>query len=119
MTVYELALDPEKRIASDEIFQLLADSGDPILSENVIVGFDENGYLVWANEKREFKASTTEKNIMLTDFDNTVVDPMPKADKTYEEMEADIDKKYEELFAELDKAEAAEGAAHSKAAEAK
>ena len=119
MTVYELALDPEKRIASDEIFKLLADKGDPVLSESVIVGFDENGYIVWANEKREFKASTAEKNITLTDFDNTVVDPMPEADKTYEEMEADIEKKYEEAFADLEKAENADGAAPSEAAEAK
>ena len=119
MTVYELTLDPAKRIASDETFQILADNGDPILSESIIVGFDENGYLVWANEKRAFKVSTLEKNIMLTDFDSTVVDPMPEADKTYEEMEADIDEKYEKFFDEAEKAESAEGAVSSEAAEAK
>ena len=119
MTVYELALDPEKRIASDEIFQLLADNGDPVLNEGIIIGFDENGYLMWANEKREFKDSTAEKNMMFSDFDSTVVDPMPEADKTYDDMQADMDEKYEELFAELEEAESAEGAVSSDAAEAK
>ena len=119
MTVYELTLDPAKRIASDEVFQILADNGDPILSESVIVGFDEKGYLVWANEKREFQDTTAEKNLMLSDFDSTVVDPMPEADKTYEEMEADIDEKYEALFAEWEAAESAEGAVSSEAAEVK
>ena len=119
MTVYELTLDPEKRIASDEVFQILADAGDPVQAESIILGFDDKGYLVWANEKREFKLSSLEKNLMLTDFDNTTVEPMPKADKTYEEMEADIDEKYDAFFADLDKNEAAEGEASSEAAEAK
>ena len=119
MAVYEMTLDPEKRIASDEIYKIMADNGDPLVAESIILGFDEKGYLVWANEKREFKGSVAEKNIMLTDFDNTVVDPMPKADKTYEEMEADIDAKYEVFFAELEKAEGVEGEASSAAAEAK
>ena len=119
MTVYELTLDPEKRIASDEVFQILADAGDPVQAESIILGFDDKGYLVWANEKREFKLSSLEKNLTLTDFDNTTVEPMPKADKTYEEMEADIDEKYDAFFADLDKNEAAEGEASSEAAEAK
>ena len=119
MTVYELTLDPEKRIASDEVFQILAESGDPILSESIIVGFDANNYLVWANEKREFQASAAEKNMTFTDFDSTVVEPMPEADKTFEDMEADIDAKYEDFFAELEKAEGAEGAVSPEAAEVK
>ena len=119
MTVYELALDPEKRIASDEAFQLLADAGDPILAESIIIGFDEKGYLVWANEKREFKDTTAETNIMLSDFDSTVVDPMPEADKTFEEMQADMDEKYEAFFAELEEEEGAVESASSEAAEAK
>ena len=119
MTVYELTLDPEKRIASDEAFQILADAGDPVQAESIILGFDDKGYLVWANEKREFKLSSLAKNLMLYDFDNTTVEPMPKADKTYEEMEADIDEKYDAFFADLDKNEAAEGEASSEAAEAK
>ena len=119
MTVYELTLDPAKRIASDEIYQLLADSGDPILSESITVGFDGNNNLVWAYEKREFKASTAEKNLTFSDFDNTVVDPMPEANKTFEEMQADIDEKYDAVFAALEQAENAEGAAPSEAAAAK
>jgi hypothetical protein len=118
MTVFELELDPEKRIASDEVFQILADAGEPILSESIIVGFDENGHLVWANEKREFAATIAESNMMFSDFDSTVVDPMPEADKTYEEIEADMDARYDAFFAELEEAEAAQGTAPAETAEA-
>ena len=119
MTVYELTLDPAKRIASDEVYQLLADYGDPILSESITIGFDGNNNLVWALEKREFQASTAEKNLMFSDFDSTVVDPMPEANKTYEEMQADIDEKYNAVFDALEQADNAEEAAPSEAAEAK
>ena len=74
---------------------------------------------MWAYEKREFKASIAEKNLMFSDFDNTVVDPMPEANKTFEEMQADIDEKYDAVFAALEQAETAEGAAPSEAAAAK
>lgn len=120
MTVYELTLDPEKYMASDEILQIMAESGDPILSAVVYIGFDPNGYIVWVDNKTDYKLSTTEKSLSLSDFDSTVIEPMPQADKTYEEMEADIKQKLDAYSEELEKADGVDAAAtgSSEAAEA-
>ena len=46
---------------------------------------------------------------MFSDYDSTVIDPMPEADKTYEEMEEDMAKKIDALYEELDTAEGSAG----------
>ena len=46
----------------------------------------------------EYSSSVSEVAIAFSDFDSTVIDPMPEAEKTYEEMEADIEAKYEAEF---------------------
>lgn len=98
---YELTLDPEKYIATDEILQMLADEGDPVKESYVTVGFSKDGRIAWMTKTDVFDQITKSTLIDLTDYDSTVVDAMPEATHTYEEMEADIAEKQEKLNSEL------------------
>lgn len=99
---YELTLDPQKYMASDEILTLLKESGDPVESATVTLGFDKDGHIVSIHEVVAYASSTTDRTYELSDFDSTIIDPMPEADKTYEEMEADISQKLDEFAEGLD-----------------
>lgn len=110
---YELTLDPEKYIATDEMLKLAADSGDPVQQAYVTVGFDKDGNIVWMTKTNVFALTTSSVLLDLEDFDSTVVDPMPEATKTYEEMEADIKAKMGAIDEELDLTEMQEGEAGS------
>lgn len=102
LTVYTLTLDPEKYMASDEILTMMKEYGDPVVSAVFELGFDGEGHLASIHEAVEYSASIADRTYTLSDFDSTEVGPMPEADKTYEEMEADIDEKYKALEDELD-----------------
>lgn len=105
---YELTLNPEKYIESDEMLKLGAEAGDPVQEAYVTVGFDKDGRIVWMTETNVYSKVTFSVLLDLTDFDSTVIDPMPEATKTYEEMDADIQQKQAELEQELT-ADEAEG----------
>lgn len=109
VTIYTLKLDPEKYIQSDEILTMMADYGDPVLEAAYTIGFDQDGRIVSVDEFVAYEQNTTERILTLSDFDCTVIDPMPKADRTYEEMEADMDEKFAVLDEELDLTEEVEG----------
>ena len=120
LAVYTLTLDPEKYMASDEILTMMKEYGDPVVSAVFTLGFDNEGHLASIHEVVEYNTSATDRTYTLSDFDSTVVDPMPAADKTFEEMEADINEKLEALESELDvTSEYQDAAASSDAAEAK
>ena len=95
LTVYTLSLNPQKYIGSDELLALMAESGDPIQEAVFVIKFDQDGHMVSVNSRSEYKQVSAVRNAELSEFDATVVDPMPKADKTYEEMEKDMDAKYD------------------------
>lgn len=120
LTAYTLTLDPEKYMASDEILTMMKEYGDPVVSAVFTLGFDGEGHLASIHEVVEYAKSIADRTYTLSDFDSTTVDPMPAADKTFEEMEADINEKYEALEDELDAtSEYQDEAASSDAAEAK
>lgn len=98
---YELTLDPQKYIETDEYLKMAADAGDPIQNAYITVGFDKDGYIAWMTRTDVFSGLTKSTLLDLTDYDKTVVDPMPEATNTYEEMEAEISAKLEEVDAQL------------------
>ena len=102
VTVYTVTLDPEKYMASDEILTMMKDAGDPVLSAVFTFSIDKDGRLVSLNRVVDYNVSSIDVTHTLSDFDSTVIGPMPEADKTYEEMESDINVKFDQLAAELD-----------------
>ncbi len=120
VTGYELTLDTEKYIESDEILKHMADANDPVKEAAVTIGFDKDGRIVWMTKLDVFSDVGSAVLLDFADFDSTVIDPMPEATKTYEEMEADIDAKLDAFVDELEMAdELQEEAESSEAAEAK
>lgn len=105
VTTYELTLDPEKYIESDEILKMMADSNDPITEARITVGFDKDGRIVSMSNTSVFTTVTSVKTLDLSDYDSTVVDPMPEATRTYEEMEADMQAKIDTWIAESEEAD--------------
>ena len=97
LTFYTLTLDPQKYTASDESLQMLADYGSPIEEALVTIGFEEDGSLASLDRKLTYPQSTFVKNMSFSDYNATVVDPMPEATKTFEEMESDIETKLGEF----------------------
>ncbi len=115
LTFYLLTLDPEKYIASDEVLTLLADSGTPVKEALFTVGFEEDGSFASMDLAIAYENSTHANHLLFSDYDNTVIDPMPAADKTFEEMEADMQAKLDELNKELESTEGVEGETASQA----
>ena len=60
------------------------------------------GRVVPHETKRRYRFFIPDCTYTLSDFDSTVIDPMPEAEKTYEEMEADINEKLESFEEELE-----------------
>ena len=102
LVFYTLTLDPEKYIASDEALKMLADYGSPITEALVTVGFDEDGSICSIDKKIAYSDITAVKNLVFSDYGATTVEDLPEADKTYEEMEADMQEKLDALSDELD-----------------
>lgn len=120
LTFYMLTLDPAKYIASDEILTLMADNGEAVKEALYTIGFEEDGSLATIDEAITYEGFKTWTGLTFSDYDSTVIDPMPKADKTYDEMEEDIAAKLAELSDELDATGDLSGeAVSSAAAEAK
>ncbi|MBR3159737.1 MAG: hypothetical protein IKF14_11655 [Atopobiaceae bacterium] len=97
LTFYTLTLDPQKYTASDESLQMLADYGSPIEEALVTIGFEEDGSLASLDRKLTYPQSTFVKNMSFSVYNATVVDPMPEATKTFEEMGSDIETKLGEF----------------------
>ena len=95
LTFYTLTLDPEKYIASDELLTMLADSGSPVTEALITVGFDEDGSIGSIDKKVVYGDLIAVNNLLFSDYGATTVDPLPEADKTYEEMEADMAEKFD------------------------
>ena len=90
VTVYTVTLDPEKYMASDEILTMMKDAGDPVLSAVFTFSIDKDGRLVSLNRVVDYNVSSIDVTHTLSDFDSTVIGPMPEAEKTHEEMDSDI-----------------------------
>ena len=88
--VYALTLDPEKYMASDEILTAMKESGNPVLSTTFEFGFDKDGNLASTHGVIEYATVITDATYTLSGFDSTVVDPMPAADKTFADLEAEL-----------------------------
>ena len=119
LTFYTLTLDPEKYIASDESLKLLADYGSPVIEALVTVGFEEDGSICSIDKKVAYSDVTAVDNLMFSDYGATTVEPLPEADKTYEEMEADMQEKLDAFSSEFDLDDGSEGEEGSTTAEAK
>lgn len=109
LTFYMLTLDPKKYIASDEILTLMADSGTPVKEAFFTIGFEEDGSIASMDLAVTYEKSKNWRGLMFSDYDSTVIDPMPEANKTYEEMEEDMTMKVDALYEGLDTAESAAG----------
>ena len=105
-TGYELTLDPEKYIASDETLKLLADSGSKVQEAIFSFVFDSEGRIVSSTKTLVFPDVTSVKLFELTDFDSTTVEPMPEATSTYEQMDADMKAKMDALADAVDTTDA-------------
>ena len=119
LTFYTLTLDPEKYIAFDESLKLLADYGSPVVEAVITVGFDEDGSIGSIDKKVAYSDVTAVKNLVFSDYGATTVEDLPAADKTYEEMEADMQEKLDALSEEFDLADDSEGEESSSSAAAK
>ena len=108
LTLYTLTLDIDKYTATDEALQYWAEAGNPLSDALITVGFSKDGSICSIDKKLEYKDIVALWSLVLSDHDNTVVDPMPAATKTYEEMEADMAEKFEEAFADEEPADTAE-----------
>ena len=119
LVFYTLTLDPEKYIASDETLKLLADYGSPVVEAVITVGFDEDGSICSIDKKVVYGDVTAVKNLVFSGYGATTVEDLPAADKTYEEMEADMQAKLDALSSELDLADDSQGEEGSSSAAAK
>ena len=113
LTFYALMLDSEKYIASDEILTLMAESGTPVKVAFFTIGFEEDGSIASIDLAVTYDKSKNTRGLMFSDYDSTVIDPMPEADKTYEEMEEDMTKKVDALYEELDTVEGSAGSSEA------
>ena len=109
VTVYTVTLDPEKYMASDEILTLMAESGTPVKEAFFTIGFEEDGCIASIDLAVTYDKSKNWRGLVFSDYDSTVIDPMPEANKTYEEMEEDMTMKVDALYEGLDTAESAAG----------
>ena len=117
LTFYVVMLDPEKYIAADETLALMKDLGDSLKESKLSVGFDADGNIVSIDFGNSYeKGHAMLKNLVIRDYDNTVVEPMPVAEKTYKDMQADIQQEVDAFLKDFDLDSAAEGAASSAAA---
>ena len=111
LTFYTLTLDPEKYIASDETLKMLADYGSPVTEAIITVGFDEDGSIGSVDKKVVYSDVIAVRNLVFSGYGATTVEPLPAADKTYEEMEADMQAKLDSLSEGLELADASSDAA--------
>ena len=94
LTAYFLTLDPQKYTESDEALSMLAEYGTVVQEATFTVSFDEDGTIASVDQNITYEDSTKYKGLIFSDYGSTVVDPMPEADKTYEDMEADMEAKF-------------------------
>ena len=85
-TTYTLVLDPDKYNASGET---LADLGDPVLSATLSIGFDGDGHIISIIKEEDRAASGEKIEEFFSDFDSTVVEPLPEATHEYSELLVD------------------------------
>ena len=100
LTFYLMTVDSAKYIEADESLKGLADSGSALQGCDVTVGFEEDGSICSVDRKLVFGDVVALKNVGFSDYDATVVDPMPEATSTYEQMLADEEAKLDEVFGE-------------------
>lgn len=109
LTFYALMLDSEKYIASDEILTLMAESGTPVKVAFFTIGFEKDGSIASMDLTVTYEKSKNWRGLVFSDYDSTVIDPMPEANKTYEEMEEDMTMKVDALYEGLDTVESEAG----------
>ena len=88
-TVYSLVLDVDRYTESDEGLSTMAQLGSKVQDATASITFDADGYIVAVDQATDYSSFSTKTNVTLSDFDATVVDPMPEATATYDEMLAD------------------------------
>ena len=117
LTFYVVMLDPEKYIATDETLTLMKDFGDSLKESKLSVGFDADGNIVSIDFGNSYeKGHAMLKHLVISDYDSTVVEPMPAAEKTYKDMQADIQEEVDAFLNDMDLDSTAEGATSSSAA---
>ena len=112
LAVYMVTLDPQKYIASDEVLGIMAEAGDPVTEALFTIAFDNDGSIGAIDLVVTYEqGSVSGKHLILRDYDNTTIDPMPEADRTYEDMEADMKLKLDAFEKQLESEAGAEDAA--------
>ena len=84
-TFYTLHLDTAKYTESDKALSMQAEAGHPLKEAQITIGFDADGRLVSLERVLSYDASKDVDSLAFTDYDATVVDPMPAADKTFDD----------------------------------
>lgn len=87
---FELILDAKKAAEVDEELKTVAEVGSPAKDVYITVGFDDAGRIAWMTRTCVFDTITSSTLLDLTDYDSTVVDPLPEASKTYEDLAAEL-----------------------------
>ena len=105
LTLYALDLDPELYIQSDEALQALADAGMAVTEASFVVGFGDDGRIATIDQNVQYTNSSIVVNITISDYDNTTVEALPEATKTFEDYEAYLDASIPEVAEEDDSAE--------------
>lgn len=100
LTFYLMTLDPEKYTASDSTLQLLAEYGSPVKEAFLTIGFEEDGSIASIDRAIVYEDLSAMKGLLISDYDNTTLGPLPEATKTFEEMEADIQAKIDAFIEE-------------------
>lgn len=100
---YMVTLDPQKYTASDEALTVLAKYGNTVKEALLTVGFNENGNIISVDLGVTYEQGDSKlDHLVFSDYDSTVIDPMPAADRTYEDMEADMQLKLDALAKQLE-----------------
>lgn len=106
LILYAVMLDPAKCIASDEILGVIAKAGDPVREALFSISFDADGRIASIDLAVSYKKShSMTKHLLFSGFDSTVIDAMPVADRTYEDMKADMKPKIDAAAKQLESGE--------------
>lgn len=118
LSIYILNLDPAKYIASDEVLGAIAQAGDPVTEARFSIGINGDGSIASVDLIVSYETNHTRgSHLLFADYGSTTVDPMPAADRTYEDMEADMKLKLDAMAKQLESEET--GAASEASADAK
>lgn len=96
---YTVTLNVDKYLKSNEALHMLTQSGSNLMDATVTVGFDKNGNIVTLDRALIYDNLEIGRYLTLSDYDQTVVENMPEATKTYEDWKTEQSAKIATLLA--------------------